>query len=71
MTGNKCSDLINHHFILISFTPNPSIFLVHTDMSEDLKIIGYQLLTNNEVELHSQEELQALFKGKVVSKAEL
>jgi hypothetical protein len=40
-------------------------------MSEDLKIIGYQLLTNNEVELHSQEELQALFKGKVVSKAEL
>jgi len=36
-------------------------------MSQDFKVVGYMLLTNDEVDLHTQEELEQLSKKKVIN----
>ncbi len=37
-------------------------------MNEDFKVIAFELTTNMEVELHSQEELEHLAKRRVIGK---
>jgi hypothetical protein len=37
-------------------------------MSEDFKVVAFELTSNMEVELHSQEELEHLAKRRVISK---
>jgi hypothetical protein len=40
-------------------------------MSKDMKIVGYQLLSNEEIELHQEVELQGLSKARVIGSIEL
>lgn len=40
-------------------------------MESDIKVMGYQLLSDSEVELHSNEEIQTLVKAKVLNKEHL
>ena len=40
-------------------------------MNKDIKILGYQLMCNSDVELHSDLEIQNLIKGKVLEQSDL
>lgn len=40
-------------------------------MSEDFKVMGFELTSNMEVELHTQEELEHLAKRHVINKQHL
>ena len=37
-------------------------------MSKEFKVIAYQMLPNDEVSLHEENDLQLLFKSKVLTK---
>ena len=68
----------NYQIYHILHTYFPTCHIQHTNsrlrvhfyykMSEDFRVVGMELLSNAEVELHSQEELEQLAKRRVISK---